>query len=289
MVAGLRCGQTHGSATTATIPLPSGLFCTASTFKKSQMICKLINDKNINWNYLSISYRDFKQKLPWILKPVNDWPPHNYPWSIRDDIQILFLVSTLFESSMEIKKWMHSDLKIKINDNLNFVLNFIYSSEKKTDSFFVIREILERSLLWYDPAYSWTSCFCGILEMANTVYLHKERNKGIDLSNLTLGNPYIEGYYEWRRNPHTYIYHKLKKHCDELFLFGTSLYAEVDLFLQAYQCLMASIHLFFEKNVSLSGYNYELKLQEIINKETLWCKKQCKRMTLLSYDSRPVF
>jgi len=252
-----------------------------------KMISELVFRKSSEWKYTNISWEDIRKNVPWLNIPCKRWPPHHYGWSVCDDIENVFYISQGFETSNELKSWLFAEKNILENEDLKFVIEFIYGSiinnsqNEKIRKYILFREILERSIFWWNPDHSWPNhYFLLLLEGQNDLL---EINQSRFEFNKEVDNTF--GGYYFSRDSYTHIFSKVKKYSYEIFKYGKSEYSELDLFLQSKYALKMSINEYFHWHVRLSHLDFEFKLDEIIEKEILWCNKRYEELNIKNFTS----
>lgn len=74
---------------------------------------------------IKIPKQDVLHLLQWPNYLYYNYPPHKYPWSMRDEKSLLLYISTVFDNATEFKQWL-SQYPIDLhNSNLDKYVNWI--------------------------------------------------------------------------------------------------------------------------------------------------------------------
>lgn len=169
------------------------------------------------WESLNIDIKSVNTLLqwPWLNSIYYEWPPHNYPWSSRDEREILLLCSTKFKSLDDFKEWLQININSSLlNDEHHHFLEWLYPeySLKLADEYnqdqdqllqyFLLNCIL-RSLLWWDPSPTWPSDLKGAVWLSFDILEEWYKNKHIYKSKSIKALSYLDdtGWVQWQSEP----------------------------------------------------------------------------------------
>ena len=200
----------------------------------------------------------------------------------------LFLFCRTFSSKVQFIEWMKVHLQDVIKPiHLSLIEIFCYTqseidesvdeliakSEDK-DLLAFIQTVLDRSLLWYDPAQCYPSDFEDVLREAN-----EHLKIGIKHPLRWVNNPQVDGVSFRPTEEYMHVFYKYQNLVKGI-VKGELYYEIKDLSKQAYLTLLKSMSLFFENSYKLTFFdeeNWERKFNEIAKKETDWCKFQIRK------------
>jgi len=234
----------------------------------------------LTWTYLNIDEKVLRSRYKWVkinFPEVN----LNYPWAIRNDIQRLFHLCISYQSKEDVLNWIKTNSKMNLNQiHLKMVDSFCYSKDQsnnhidslidKSEIFYLLNFIhstLERALLWYNPEPCWPSDFFHILTTGKSIIDKTNSPELIITKSLpTKGVDFVS------TDEHTHIFYKFQN--IYLQLNENKIYSEIrTIAKQSHSALLKSISLFLEGRISsLDEIKFERKLDELMNKETQWCK-----------------
>ncbi len=250
------------------------------------MVGQLLKEyKNQNWAYLNIDEKILRDRYDWIKM---SFPPidMNEPWAIMNDINRLFHLCITCNSRKDVLNWIEANLEVNLNKiHREMIDSFCYGKDlTDNDLDFLIEEsddlslldfihsTLERAMLWYDPEPCWSSDFFYFLTAGKSVIDKLDKAELISTEALkTKGENFVS------IDEHTHVFYKFQNIC--LQLEEKKIYSEMKTIAkQSHVALLKSINLFFEHRIStLDEIGFERKLDDIMNKETLWCKTTIKR------------
>ncbi len=258
------------------------------------MIYQLLRLPCDKWKFMGFSQhkRLVRQRLSWLHFRMISIPPHFSPWSFRDELFLLILLSTTFSDKTQMIAWLKEHFEVQLSKRQQIWLKWIFPIENTYPSledqikqasdeqlYQFTFDVLERLLLWDDPDPSWFSVYFSLVGDARELYKGwKEKEY---LNNKPFNKlEYFGRYYYWSPPNAMFICYRIYEQCANLYNQEAVVFDIKTLSLQAYAGLLHAIVVFLQRQSHLKGLELEQKYLHLQTIETAWCRGRLHYHTL---------